>query len=266
MVLPVCSTGVSPSPIPPRSDRTHQENRVDDAQRSALAEVKRLRAEEGAPLDPHRVTTTIANPQFKTVDEPGMGVLDIFSLPIEEKFLYDMLFDLFTNYWNEIEFGILNQGGVYEITPQCPPTKIGLLDGYLTVNYPGAHTHVCLGETKGLYCEATPKEVSDHRRPSSAELYRKLNKHGQPTFWGLRILNGKREQTLNVFLPNPFLTKTPKMVNGKQLLIDGKPVMEDDFAKTPDFTKLALWNHLRKSCLGLDPDAKDMLGKRFSHD
>lgn len=234
--------------------------------KNALAGMKRFREEEIAPLDARRVTKTISTQPFKTVHEPGMGKLEIFPLSIKEEFLRSMLSEIFSNYWDQIDFGILNQGGVYEITPQSAPTKIGFLDGYLTVHYPGAHTHVCLGETKGLYCEPTSEEVSNHRRPSRAELYRKLNTFGQPTFWGLRIFNGHGEQTLTIFLPNPFLTKEPQKLNGKAVIIDGKPVMEDVYAKTPDFTKLALWNHLRKQYLGLESDPKDMTAKRFSHD
>ena len=125
---------------------------------------------------------------------------------------------------------------------------MALFDGYLTVEFGGWHMHVCLGETTGKGCEPTPKEVSDHRRPARAELYRKLNKHGQPTFWGLRLFNGKNEQLITVFLPNPLLTK--KMA----------------YAKKPDWSRLKLWDYLRKTYLGLEEDPKDRLAARFAHD
>jgi hypothetical protein len=74
-----------------------------------------------------------------------------------------------------------------------------------------------------------------------------LDDANAPVGWGLRLFNGKDEQQLTVFLPNPFLSD------------ELKPLPE------PDWTRLNLWNHLRQSCLGLEQDPKDRSAKRFSH-
>jgi hypothetical protein len=177
-----------------------------------------------------------------------MGTLEIFPLDTSEQFLFKLLKDLFENQWEKVQFGILIQGSVLEISPPNKPERVALFDGYLTVDFGKWHMHVCLGDSVGTGCEPTPPEVSAHRRPSRAELYRKLNKHGQPAFWALRIYNGKNEQVLHVFLPNPLLTD------------------EMHLAKEPDWTRLAVWDYLRKTYLGLAPDAKDRTARAFSHD
>lgn len=190
------------------------------------------------------------NPQQspKLVVEPGMGTLEVFSLDTSEAFLFCMLKDLFENHWDKIQFGILIQGGVFEFSSATKPEKVALFDGYLTVELGNAHIHVCLGESKGTGCEPTPPEVAAHRKPSRAELYRKLNKQGQPTFWALRIFNGKDEQVLTIFLPNPLLTADMHL------------------ATQPDWSRLFLWDYLRKTYLGLPEDPQDRAASRFSHD
>jgi hypothetical protein len=88
-------------------------------------------------------------------------------------------------------------------------------------------------------------ELAAHRRTSRAELYRVLNEQDQPTSWGLRLFNGKEEQQLTVFLPNPFLSS------------------DDRILKEPDWSRLYLWDHLRKTYLQLEPEEKDRSATRF---
>jgi hypothetical protein len=79
-------------------------------------------------------------------------------------------------------------------------------------------------------------------------LYRQLNENGTPNSWGLCLYNGKDEQQLTALLPNPFLTR------------------EMGIAKEPDWSTLALWDHLRQRWLGLaDPDLFDRSGRGFQH-
>lgn len=184
----------------------------------------------------------------RAVHEPGLGDLEIFPLDTAEDFLFTLLKDLFENHWQTVQFGILIQGCVLEISPPSKPEKVARFDGYLTVEFGKWHMHTCIGETTGRGCEPTPPDVAAHRKPSRAELYRKLNKHGQPTFWALRIHNGKDEQVLTVFLPNPLLTE------------------EMNLAKEPDWSKLALWDYLRKTYAGLEEDPKDRTARAFTHD
>jgi hypothetical protein len=193
------------------------------------------------------------NQQPEVVDELGMGKLEIWSLDTSESFLRKLFEDLFLNHWQDIQYGILVQGGVLEFTPPCAPTKFGYLDGYLTIEFGElGHSHLCVGWSTGLGCYPTPAEVSQVRMPSRVELYRKLNDKDEPTFWGLRTFNSRKpdaEQTLHIYLPSPLLTRDMK------------------FANPPDHSRLALWDYLRKTYLGIEEaDPRDRLAKRFMHD
>jgi hypothetical protein len=167
----------------------------------------------------------------RTVFEPGNGTLEIFDLEPSESLLYEMLKDLFENYWEEILFGILIQGAAWEIKAPNKPESLSLYDGYLTVDFGAWHFHICIGENKGSKNHPTDPQLRAHRRTSRAELYRQLNQYGTPNSWGFRLYNGKDEQQLTVFLPNPFLTR------------------EMGIAKEPDWSRLALWDHLRSLIL-----------------
>jgi hypothetical protein len=187
-----------------------------------------------------------------TVEEPGHGRLEVWRLNTSEDFLWILFKDLFENWWHKIQFGILVQGGVLEFEPPCKPTKLGRLDGYLTVEFGKfGHMHLCIGWNTGWKCSPTAPDVAQLRLPSRVEIYRKLNAKGEPTFWALRAFNSKTpepDQTLTVYLPNPLLTE------------------DMDYADPPDWSRLALWNHIRKQYLNLECDPKDRLAIRFTHD
>jgi len=184
----------------------------------------------------------------RTVFEAGNGTLEIFDLNPSESRLFELLKDVFENHWQEIVFGILIQGAAWEIKADRKPERITLLDGYLTIDFGHWHFHICIGENKGSPAHPTDPELKAHRRTSRAELYRQLSQSGTPNTWGLRLYNGKNEQQLTVFLPNPFLT----------------PEME--IAKEPDWSRLSLWDKLRAQWLGLSqPDPIDRSGRKFQH-
>ena len=198
------------------------------------------------PVNLESYLTPMANP--RTVFEPGNGTLEIFDLEPSESLLYELLKDLFDNHWEEFLFGILIQGAAWEIKAPNRPESVTLYDGYLTIDFGAWHFHLCIGENKGSKSHPTDPQLRAHRRTSRAELYRQLNQQGTPNSWGLRLYNGKDEQQLTVFLPNPFLT--PEM----------------GIAKQPDWSRLALWDHLRQRWLGLaDPDPFDRSGRGFQH-
>ena len=192
-------------------------------------------------------TKTHQQAQSKIVEEPGAGTVEIFSLDTSEQTLFRLFEDVFNQYWQDICFGTHIQGGVWEIMAPNAPKKVTLSDGYVTVDFGAWHFHVCIGETKGPAKNPTPPELQKHRRTSRAELYRSLDNEGAARSWGLRMFNGKDEQQMTVFLPNPFLTRERKV------------------AKEPLWSRLDLWDHLRKEYLGLDPDPKDRQGKKFNH-
>jgi len=188
-----------------------------------------------------------------TVEEPGNGTLEIWQLDRSEQSLQELFKDIFVNHWQEIQYGILVQGGVLEFEPPCAPTKFGYLDGYLTVEFGKfGHLHLCVGWNKGYCCSPTSDAISRLRLPSRVELYRKLNTKGEPTFWALRAFNSREpnaDQTLTIYLPNPLLTD------------------DMNYADPPDWSKLALWNHIRQKYLGLvGEDPKDKLATKFTHD
>src|SRR6185503_19512889 len=184
----------------------------------------------------------------RVVEEPGMGRVEIFPIGTDEPALFALINHLFETYWETVFFGILIQGAAWEVKAPGPPRKIGLLDGYVTVDFGAWHFHLCIGETKGVGAAPTPPALARHRRCSRAELYRGLNpKTGAPNTWGFRMFNGAGEQQMTVFLPSPFLGD------------DGKPI------RPPRWERLAAWDDLRQRSLGLGPDPADRTGTGFVH-
>lgn len=184
-------------------------------------------------------TRTAAPSPSTTVEELGAGRVEIFPLPTDEAALEALLRDVFEGWWEQIVFGTLIQGAVYEIQVQAPPRQISLLDGYLTIAFDTWHFHICVGLNKGLAHLPTNPDLAAIRRTSRAELARMIRPDGTPRSWQLRLFNGTGENQLTVFLPHPYLER-------------GEVVTE-----TPDWSRLAMWNHLRKTYLGLEPDPLD---------
>jgi hypothetical protein len=182
------------------------------------------------------------------IDADG-ATLEVLPLPTDEASLEALLRDLFENHWQEITFGPLIQGAAWEIRAPHAPTHVGMLDGYLTVAFGISHFHLCIGPHKGTRANPTPPALARHRRTARAELYRRLDRSGAPVSWGLRLVNGEGEQQVTILLPNPFLS------------LDGDKVL-----KTPDWSRLALWDALRHRWCGLaEPDPIDRSGTGFRH-
>lgn len=185
----------------------------------------------------------------KRIVEPDGTPLDVFSLPTDAASLEELLRDRFENHWREITFGILIQGAAWEMKADRAPTRIGMLDGYLTIAFGVPHFHICIGETKGSRARPTSAEVARHRRTSRAEIYRRIGRSCVPMSWGVQLFNGANEQQITVLLPNPFLHPET-----------------DKILKEPDWSRLALWDKLRARWFGLtDPDPIDRSGSRFEH-
>lgn len=179
----------------------------------------------------------------RLVDEPGNGLVEIFSLPTEETTLLHLLKEVFVH-WDTVQFGPIIQGAAYEIkAPRAP--RITTLDGYATLDFGDWHIHVCIGPTIGDPSNPTEPEVAAIRPCQRAELYRYL-RDGAPVSWGLRLFNGAEEQLITVLLPNPFLDQC------------GRPC-------EANWDRLSLWDHLRSEFLNLGPDPVDRTGKRFVH-
>jgi hypothetical protein len=184
----------------------------------------------------------------RAVGEDG-ATYELFALPTDAASLEELLTDLFRNHWHEITFGPIIQGAAWEMRAAQVPDRIKMFDGYLTVSFGVPHFHICIGEHKGPHNDPVSPALAHHRRTSRAELYRRLGRDGAPVSWGLRLFNGKDEQQITVLLPNPFLhPETDKVL------------------KTPDWSRLVLWDHLRARWLGLEePDPFDRSGRGFRH-
>jgi hypothetical protein len=193
--------------------------------------------------------TVITDNRPKRVADPDGAAVEILALPTDEGSLEELLRDLFEKHWDKITFGPLIQGAAWEIRAPHAPTHIGMLDGYFTVAFGVSHFHLCIGPHNGPPSNPTPLELARHRRTARAELYRRLDKSGAPVSWGLRLFNGHNEQQATILLPNPFLSPD-----------------SDKVLKTPDWSRLDLWDRLRARWLGLtEPDPLDRSGRGFSH-
>lgn len=182
-----------------------------------------------------------------TAHEPGTGAVEMFRLDPTEDNLRRLLTEIFVEHWRRIVFGSLIQGAVFELVADRP-AQISLLDGYLTIAFGASHMHLCIGEHRGRRAKPTDPDVARHRRCARAEFFRTLSPgEDAPTSWGFRMFNGAGEQQLTVFLPNPFLSDDMRIL------------------KEPDWSRLDLWDRLRKTHLGLDPDPRDRAATRFWH-
>ena len=182
-----------------------------------------------------------------TAEEFGIGMVEMFRLEPHEDLLCRLLTEIFVEHWEHIVFGSLIQGAVFELIAEAPG-EVSMLDGYLTAVFGRSHMHLCIGEHRGRRANPTDAGLARHRRTARAEFFRTLSpEDGAPTSWGFRMFNGACEQQLTIFLPNPFLSDDMQVL------------------KYPDWSRLCLWDLLRASYLGLDPDPKDRAAKRFWH-
>ena len=174
-------------------------------------------------------------PRGEIVQERGAS-FEVFALPTDVETVLNVLDDCFAE-WPHIRFGPLIPGALWEIRPPERPS-ITMLNGYATVDFNDWHFHICVGQRGGV-----DPEMSEQRRTSGMELYRRLNRDGEPVIWGLRLLNGAGDQQVTFLLPSPFL-------NDDQQELD-----------EPDWGRLALWDRLRQRYLGIGPGPIDLTGQ-----
>jgi len=178
------------------------------------------------------------------VYEAGVGTLELWPLSPTPPVLERLLRFLFEEHWQEITFGPLIQGSAWELRSVARP-RLFLHDGYLTVDFEPSHFHLCIGPHCGDPGAPTPAALAAERRTSRAELFRRINRDGTPDTWGGRLFNGAQEQQITVLFPNPFVS-------------DG-----NRFLDPPDWSRLKLWNDVRRMFLGLPEDASDRAGRRM---
>ncbi len=194
-----------------------------------------------APALQRRVTMdSSVSPAASEETLPDGGVQTIWEIPPAREALERLLRDLFTDHYTELSFGPCIQGAVFEIHAERPPKRIGYLDGYLTVDFGNWHLHLCIGEHKGDADNTCPKELAEWRRCARAALVRthtpRPTAGHPPVSYSIVLWNGKGEQMITFFLPNPWLDEKSRL------------------APEPDWTRLGLWNHIRTGYLGLPAD------------
>ena len=90
------------------------------------------------------------------------------------------------------------------------------------------HFHLCIGPHQGSAALPTPPALAEWRRCARAAFFQNRDRAGRPSAWGLRLWNGRDEQMLTVFLPNPWIDPA----RGR-------------YVDTPDWSRLDLWMDLR---------------------
>jgi hypothetical protein len=183
------------------------------------------------------VTATLDPIRKETVAEPDGRVTELIDLPHDEATLFRLFALLFEKHISDIDFGICIEGAVFEIHAD-QPARLSMLDGYLTVDLGNWHFHLCIGEHRGFKANPCSPELARHRRVKRAALFRTVGQSCVPASWGLRLWNGHEEQMITVFFPNPFL--------------DAK-----GHRQRPDWSRLDLWDLVRREYLGLEPDPCD---------
>ncbi|MFQ5572578.1 MAG: hypothetical protein ACE5G0_23135 [Rhodothermales bacterium] len=170
-----------------------------------------------------------------------MGNLDgtrteYFDIDPSEDNVLSLSNELFENYWDQIIFGPCLQGAVFEIQFFEKP-RIGYLDGYLTIGRQGPrawHFHLCIGPHRGSESQPVPAELAAWRRCARAAFFRDFDPAGRCGSWGFRMWNGRGEQMITLWFPNPWLD--PEKLH---------------YVKTPDWTRMDLWMRLRERYAGI---------------
>lgn len=189
----------------------------------------------------------------RIVEEEGTGRIEVWSLPTDEASLEALLTATLLDAWQDVTYGPYVQGSVFELRSPQRPT-LAKVDGYLTFGWGQSHFHICIGEHRG----ASP-ELARHRRTASAELFRILQREG-PVAWAVRLRNGAGEEQLTIWLPNPLLGDHDEIDNA-----DNHNAHNDNADTAPEWSRLALWDELRATFLGLGPDPADRTASRFIH-
>lgn len=240
---------VSAAGVPWDDFRRHLIAAIDDDEHrpyfaSWLVALERFTIEAGVADDATLERERMRAASYRT-DESGHGDLEVFPIAVDEGVVQRLLTDVFEHHWEQIRFGPLIEGAVYELRAPRRP-RLSMLDGYLTIDVDDWHVHLCVGDHRGPPDRPVSAELARRRRCAHAELQR-LWVDGSPNSWMLRLFNGDGDQQLTVILPHPFLDDDQRM------------------RAEPDWTRLGLWDHLRARFLGLPPDPVDRSADRFVH-
>ena len=180
--------------------------------------------------------------EVQQISHPNGRATDIFPLPANEEFLFELLQHLFSQYWQQIVFGPMIDGAAYEMRCTQGPSKIDLSSGYLSVFFGVPHFHLCIGNISD-----NVDDELNRRKTHRAEFFRDRDTTGAPVSWGLRLFTGAGEQQLTVLFPNPFVTD------------------DDKIRDKPAWDRLAIWDQLQMRYLGRPADPKDRTANGFTN-
>lgn len=156
------------------------------------------------------------------VREPDGSVTEYTDVAVAGDTVERLLTELFGRHWGAISAGPVIDGAAYEIRFTAPP-GLSMLDGYLTIDTGPWHFHLCVNDHRGA---ATP-ELARVRRVARAAFFRTEGGSCVPGAWGLRLWNGRGEQMITVYFPNPWLDEDLERV------------------RVPRWEATALWEDLR---------------------
>jgi hypothetical protein len=161
---------------------------------------------------------------------------EFFEVDVGEASLLALLKEVFEEHWDRVIFGPCIEGAVFEGRFPARP-RVSLLDGYVTVEVGGSeswHFHLCIGPHRGTPALPTPPELARWRRCARAAFFCNRDRAGRASAWGFRLWNGRGEQMLTIFFPNPWLD--PARLR---------------YIETPDWSRLELWMRMRERYAGV---------------
>ena len=144
-------------------------------------------------------------------------------IPVTGDRVERLLRELLTEHWARITLGPIIQGAAWEIHFSRAPT-LTMLDGYLTADTGAWHFHLCVGETRA----GGREDLARVRRVGRAAFFQTTGGTCTPISHGLRLWNGRDEQMITVFFPNPYFDDASERLGAS------------------DFTRTALWEDFRR--------------------
>ena len=173
----------------------------------------------------------------ETFTEPDGRITDCFDLPHDEASLLRLFKLLVRGACERNRLRPVHPGSRLRDPRRVTPARSRCSTGYLTVDFGTWHFTCASGTHRGTTASPCPPELARHRQVKRAALFRSWGRSCLPASWGLRLWNGKDEQMITVFFPNPYLD-----VTGHHRL------------REPDWSRLHLWDLVRREFLGLEPD------------
>ena len=171
---------------------------------------------------------------------------DLFPVDPSTERLLALLREIFETHWRDVIFGSCIEGAVFEARFTAAP-RITVLDGYVTVAADATqpwHLHLCIGPHKGSRTRPTPPALAAWRRCTRAAFFRDRDRAGEQMTWGFRMWNGRDEQMITAFFPNPWLD--PETMRPR---------------RTADWACLATWMKLRERYAGILAEAPPVATK-----